>query len=873
MSPSSTTVSKSSETKYENLVKQLTLFRMIFGYNEEKLEEYINGVVKSNEKSYYLKTSDRTPLQTLDGNAQKQYKQIIDQFGLKLDANTLHLYQEACDTLKDTFSLEIDQKKIDLYTAYLEDKRTNGTEEEKTLYADMALEDFILRLISQRPFCFMNPGDTFKLRENIDLPLEYVAKKLSSMPEERKKENYIDLNLEHLNDKVIKMLYKTLKENGYLEYHNKIGGEFLLNKIKQNKKIRISLLSLDSILNTQNNPIAKSIIYDLLFPNGNIKLLADDVPPNGRSTERLYNADTYDAMRNLNTGALIGKGLAELSRDEATFYATTVPLDNYFPYELLPLEHYLSYEEIQLSSLLTLSSDTLAINDGARFNNGVPATNMEDILPFAHITAQVGARFEVPGVMEFQHMLITKQQNTYANGYGDNNTQLPQALKQHWVNFYDLKPRYFPTYDEVEESYQQDMKDESKTLLNNNLTSTKSLDEYRKGFKYVKVNLSNFANSTPDQPNQPIYLNVDAYKMRLKIIIEEFLNDAEKLGRTKNMGVYVHAVGLGMGAWAIDQALQTQIMLDTYATILQEKTYEHIMDIDFSYLKVGDQSMTFNFNGTNVTPKGFPEKEFIFENEKIGQNIISIHFSSNSPFKKTESKKNKLLVYQVAYDGNSFPGNEVFRRNLTGSADPATAVSTLFLQIFASTINSKIKPAVTDAATNFLKKTSRFAAKLKGMISNSSSGSGSNPVDDKKLFSIVEDSQNPSIKEISKEIKDLLKKNNDDFIDKLKKYLETLSYKCLSQKITLPYIDVPAKLNELSIKGYTGINIKANNKIEITLEGLKKMLQEEDKIDAIREIKKLFLHQGIESSMGAPYSTTSGFVKKNTPRPWQRRKK
>jgi hypothetical protein len=52
------------------------------------------------------------------------------------------------------------------------------------------------------------------------------------------------------------------------------------------------------------------------------------------------------------------------------------------------------------------------------------------------------------GVMEWQHMVITPQQNTELNGYGyDAPWTLKRNLLQLWAQVYDLP--YFPTFNEV----------------------------------------------------------------------------------------------------------------------------------------------------------------------------------------------------------------------------------------------------------------------------------------------------------------------------------------------------------------------------------------------------------------------------------------
>lgn len=100
----------------------------------------------------------------------------------------------------------------------------------------------------------------------------------------------------------------------------------------------------------------------------------------------------------------------------------------------LQLKDLLSYDEMQLSALFGVSSSTFFINNGERDNCGLCAGVFEQEGIYVGV---VGARFERKQRMEWEHMLITRDQNTVANGYGAAAEQSQTTLLQLWAEFYE----------------------------------------------------------------------------------------------------------------------------------------------------------------------------------------------------------------------------------------------------------------------------------------------------------------------------------------------------------------------------------------------------------------------------------------------------
>lgn len=297
----------------------------------------------------------------------------------------------------------------------------------------------------------------------------------------------------------------------------------------------------------------------------------------------------------------------------------------------LTLNDYLSYDEMQISALLSMAVPTHFINNGWRNNRGNVDTRA-NYEAKGILIGLVGARFEKEGLMEYPHIII---------GPPGKNDQQDEKLRQIWAKFYELER--FPSYEEA-------LKDHSGNIF--------PLGKDR-------------------------FFNVDVYKKRLRMTIEPFLLAANQRARECGRKAYVHAVGIGLGAWLVSPK-QGQWMTDVYADVLAENKLEWIADIDFSW-----------FPKDCVTCGKVPENEYLTS----GGNRIKIHFSKRNPASKLEGEhQGKLLVASYAWDGNSFPGNEYWLGSeyLAASGDPAAACSSMIPELQNPYINPYIDAAKVD---------------------------------------------------------------------------------------------------------------------------------------------------------------------------------
>jgi hypothetical protein len=88
---------------------------------------------------------------------------------------------------------------------------------------------------------------------------------------------------------------------------------------------------------------------------------------------------------------------------------------------------YLTYDEIAVGALLGVSSYCRFIDNG---NRSEALADKIDYTKTGVFVGLVGPRFEKEGEMEWKHMIITKTQNTTANGYGVQHIKMTAARPQ-----------------------------------------------------------------------------------------------------------------------------------------------------------------------------------------------------------------------------------------------------------------------------------------------------------------------------------------------------------------------------------------------------------------------------------------------------------
>jgi len=298
----------------------------------------------------------------------------------------------------------------------------------------------------------------------------------------------------------------------------------------------------------------------------------------------------------------------------------------------LVLSDYLSYDEMKIAALIGIICPTNFINNGRRNNSAIidPPGTFQSRGLYAGL---VGARFEKENFMEWQDIIITKEQNTEFNGYGL--TKCNQGLLKIWSDFYECK---FPTYDEA-------------------LADT--TEQYTKHDQH--------------------FFNTTVYKKRIECVIKPFLNAANNYGKEHNKKVYIHTVGLGLGVWAVLPKEQTKCIIEAHKNIIKTNAFPYINDINFSW---------FDKDAPLLVPT-MSDKNICLDQKN---NPITIHFSTRNPADKLIGiDTDKLLVANYAWDGNAYPGNEFWAGMLTATGDPAAACCSLIATLQNILINPWLK--------------------------------------------------------------------------------------------------------------------------------------------------------------------------------------
>jgi len=300
------------------------------------------------------------------------------------------------------------------------------------------------------------------------------------------------------------------------------------------------------------------------------------------------------------------------------------------------MDNFLTYDEVKVAALILMSSQTMLINNGNRDNEGERTKDPEEFIEDAVYVGAVGARFERMGKMEYQDIIVEKEQNLSELGYGLNNEE-PTILKVFAESLYNIDN--FPTFDEINEN--------------------------------EKLRVDHH-----EAVGKNVFFNRDIYKMRMKIVLETFLLEANKRGEDSGRKVYCHVVGLGLGVWEYKLYKgQKKQFLTAFAESLNatKKKLGSISDIDFSW--IGEEDINELVNG-----KDFPESN------------MKIHFSKRNPFDALpEEKSEKLMVAMFAWDGNSYVGNEYWAGALSSSGDPAAASCSLIPELMNPDINPRVK--------------------------------------------------------------------------------------------------------------------------------------------------------------------------------------
>ncbi|XP_064074746.1 uncharacterized protein LOC113403429 isoform X1 [Vanessa tameamea] len=340
----------------------------------------------------------------------------------------------------------------------------------------------------------------------------------------------------------------------------------------------------------------------------------------------------------------------------------------------LVLEDCLSYDEMKLSSMVYVSGYTECINDGARHNDGVVNDDAEED---AIIIGLIGPRFARRGKMDYEDILITKEQNSPENGYGwegqkwksffkmfktvDQSSQKHQAAKhamrEMWSDFYEAPTSVY-----------------SESLLKEIKSKTPQFtDRYKhviRGKKYSCI----FDN--------------EVYYKRICVLAEVTLIEADSRAEESGRNAFVNVIGCGLGVWMISKH-QPDVYILTFLerinTFLMNDRLNHVTDINFGYIDCSpDVEVLFNDR------EGV--KKLFLESKTHPKGGINVQLENREPSSRLSGEHaGKLLVLTYPWDSNAHPGNEFWFGSLHSSGDPAAACSTQVSELH----NAHVNPAVS----------------------------------------------------------------------------------------------------------------------------------------------------------------------------------
>ncbi|XP_022921141.2 uncharacterized protein [Onthophagus taurus] len=313
---------------------------------------------------------------------------------------------------------------------------------------------------------------------------------------------------------------------------------------------------------------------------------------------------------------------------------------------ILQLKDYLSYDEIKLSAFLSVSSYTYFINDGSRQNRGILEEDRTKVEDEGIIMGLIGARLVKRNIMEYQDIVIDKEQNIVKNGYGSTSAASINLMYSEFYNKINM------TYSEF-------------------LNSEHNIDYIN--FKWLQ-NDDYFDNLT--------------FSKRISLTLDTFLLEANTRAKKYiNKFAYVHLVGIGLGVW-----MKSTHQLDVFTRTVSQRIISlgthlnNISDVDLSYIQAISCG---NYNsGDKIPIEGHPNGG------------INIYLTKNRPHTRLKNiHAGKLRVVSYAWDANAFPGNEYWSGSLQSTSGAAAACSTQVTELHNPYINKMLCGANLHIAT------------------------------------------------------------------------------------------------------------------------------------------------------------------------------
>lgn len=292
------------------------------------------------------------------------------------------------------------------------------------------------------------------------------------------------------------------------------------------------------------------------------------------------------------------------------------------------IEHELTPDETKLVSLIGSFSQTHFLNEGNYCTKNTEQNQPNHILQ-GWVALQTGAYFNMQNLCEWQDIIITPEQNTEENGYGQKADQenVNTKMRKLWEQFYNDS---FELYQRVE--------------------IKRTIDKKQK--RYVKL----FLNE-----QKVWYFDQVLYKKRMKMVLKPFLQLVETVAKQQNKKVILYITNLNENkAWypkflyekKDDYTVEsTNELLFTLCFDLQKAIYRDYLQThqNTSIKKIYFAKGTCKKNGDQLSTK----------TEKLETiNNATIYKTNVPPAAKIFDEPNTIAISNVPSEGFIQVGND-----------------------------------------------------------------------------------------------------------------------------------------------------------------------------------------------------------------------
>lgn len=357
--------------------------------------------------------------------------------------------------------------------------------------------------------------------------------------------------------------------------------------------------------------------------------------------------------------------------------------DRWFPFDVIGtrndteiLRDFMSYDEMMLASLLTVSAPVQVINNGKKTNEG-KLGEAGTFQTRAIYLAQVGSRFERENTMEWRHFI---HQNGHAKYTRKDHCPEITKLFEQFYNA-DWSPGNWSTDSRTPKkqrtrTYRPDGSDR--------MVGTPPVVEKLDGYRQFRL-----------------ASHRDRFRKQAKIHLEE----GQFWGDEHNSNVRIYAVGLGDGCWSpsefVEQGYYTGEIIQAYIDqIIEGKAqgrYGRITVVEFNYTSMASIFSSYLHGKVYKMDKSLLQdrREQYFHQES-GVNFVFHPVHTEYSDGTSTGYKNagcpfvpcsELIVSNMAWDGNSWLGNEYWAGALSASGDPAAACCSTLWNHLHPTLN------------------------------------------------------------------------------------------------------------------------------------------------------------------------------------------